>query len=181
MTAPDEPAARTALTPDEELLSAELPTVVGEYTDAERIERMRAELEMGFAALAGTQGVSVFGSARTPEDDPDYGIRPWDIPRVLVHGVGVATLVILLAVAVRLLASARPERGAFLMIFGSLAAMSAYAGTSLAIFMEPVIGANIGAGLMVLGAGPFAIGMLVVAGVGVARLRKAALLYGDTR
>jgi len=72
VTSPPDPIAHHPLTPDEELLGAELPTVLDELTDAERIERMRAELEMGFAALAGIQGVSVFGSARTPETDPDY-------------------------------------------------------------------------------------------------------------
>jgi uncharacterized protein (TIGR00730 family) len=71
MTAPEDQTAREPLTTDEELLGAELPTVAGEYTDAERVDRMRAELEMGFDALAGIQGVSVFGSARIPEDHPD--------------------------------------------------------------------------------------------------------------
>ncbi len=70
MTRDDRPAAHRARTPDEELLTADLPTTVGEFTDAERIERMRAELEMGFAALAGVQGVSVFGSARLTDGDP---------------------------------------------------------------------------------------------------------------
>jgi uncharacterized protein (TIGR00730 family) len=70
----DHPEARSPLTPDEELLAAELPTVVGELTDAERIERMRSELRMGFKALHGIQGVSVFGSARIPEGDPDYAL-----------------------------------------------------------------------------------------------------------
>lgn len=68
------PDARTARTRDEELIAADLPTVVGEYTDTERVERMRAELDMGFKALAGLQGVSIFGSARIPESDPDYAL-----------------------------------------------------------------------------------------------------------
>jgi uncharacterized protein (TIGR00730 family) len=60
-------------TPDEELLSAELPTVRSERTDEERVERMCADLMAGFKALAGTTcGVTVFGSARTPADDPHY-------------------------------------------------------------------------------------------------------------
>jgi uncharacterized protein (TIGR00730 family) len=58
---------------DEELLAAELPTVASEITDAERVERMAAELRRGFDALAGIRrGVSVFGSARTPPDHPRY-------------------------------------------------------------------------------------------------------------
>ncbi len=60
---------------DEELLGAELPSVVSEQTDPERVARMTAELEMGFDRLRGTsRGVSLFGSARTPEDHPDYAL-----------------------------------------------------------------------------------------------------------
>ena len=70
---PEDPVARPARTRDEELLAAELPTIAGEYTDAQRVERMRAELEMGFAALQGTtRAVSIFGSARIPDSDPEY-------------------------------------------------------------------------------------------------------------
>jgi uncharacterized protein (TIGR00730 family) len=60
-------------TADEELLGAELPTVVAEITDAQRIKRMREELAMGFKELHGTRrAVSIFGSARIPEGHPDY-------------------------------------------------------------------------------------------------------------
>ncbi len=60
-------------TPDEELLGAELPTVLAEITDAQRVRRMRDELAMGFKALHGTQrAVSIFGSARIAEGHPDY-------------------------------------------------------------------------------------------------------------
>ncbi len=60
---------------DEELLGAELPSVVSEQTDPERIARMTAELEMGFERLRGTaKGVSIFGSARTPDGAPEYAL-----------------------------------------------------------------------------------------------------------
>jgi len=60
---------------DQELLGAQLPTVPELHTDEERVERMRAELQMGFDALQGTvRGVSVFGSARVAESDPDYAL-----------------------------------------------------------------------------------------------------------
>jgi uncharacterized protein (TIGR00730 family) len=63
---PDDEPART---PDEELLVG--PPEVA--TDPMRIQRMRRELEMGFAALADVErGVTVFGSARTHPDDPEY-------------------------------------------------------------------------------------------------------------
>jgi uncharacterized protein (TIGR00730 family) len=64
---------RIPLTPDEELLSAESPVVESLHTDDERLARMKADLKMGFDALAGTHdGVTVFGSARITPDDPSY-------------------------------------------------------------------------------------------------------------
>ncbi|MGN6189991.1 MAG: TIGR00730 family Rossman fold protein [Conexibacter sp.] len=68
--ADDEPLQiPTPRTPDEELLDSPALTA----TDPMRIRRMRRELEMGFAALADVHhGVTIFGSARTHPDDPDY-------------------------------------------------------------------------------------------------------------
>ena len=67
-----EPAHRP-LTDDEEVLGAELPSVLSLVTDEQRIARMAAEIEMGFKALHGIQrGVSVFGSARTPPGSAEY-------------------------------------------------------------------------------------------------------------
>ena len=44
-------------------------------SDPERIERVRRELETGFRALAGIgPAVSIFGSARTSEQDPAYAL-----------------------------------------------------------------------------------------------------------
>lgn len=58
-------------TPDQELLDQRQEVA----TDPSRVERMRGELEMGFAALADVhEGVAVFGSARTPEGDPEYAL-----------------------------------------------------------------------------------------------------------
>jgi uncharacterized protein (TIGR00730 family) len=62
----EEPLPRT---PDEELLDSPALTA----TDPMRIQRMRRELETGFAALADVdRGVTIFGSARTHPDDPEY-------------------------------------------------------------------------------------------------------------
>ena len=62
----EQPAHRP-LTDDEEVLGAELPSVLSLVTDDQRVARMRSEIAMGFEALHGIQrGVSVFGSARTP-------------------------------------------------------------------------------------------------------------------
>jgi hypothetical protein len=66
---------REPLTPDEELIAAQEAAVIHRITDAQRVERMRSELEMGFRALNDLgPAVSVFGSARTPEGDPDYAL-----------------------------------------------------------------------------------------------------------
>ncbi len=69
------PDPRPPSTLDEELLAAEDRTILTELTDADRIERMRGELETGFAALEDLgPAVSVYGSARTLPGDPDYAL-----------------------------------------------------------------------------------------------------------
>jgi uncharacterized protein (TIGR00730 family) len=68
-------AIREPLTPDEELIAADETAVASQITDAQRVERMRAELEMGFERLADLgAAVSVFGSARTPEQSAEYAV-----------------------------------------------------------------------------------------------------------
>ena len=70
VTEPKRPATR-----DEEILGAELPTVVTERTDEQRVEEIRAEMLAGFAALANVRsGVSFFGSARTLANSPRYAL-----------------------------------------------------------------------------------------------------------
>ena len=65
--------ARDPQTSDEELLEAEEAAIARLYTDADRVERMAGELRDGFATLSGLPpAVSVFGSARTARDDPQY-------------------------------------------------------------------------------------------------------------
>ena len=64
---------RQPRTLDEEIISAEQVDVVSTLTDADRVDRVVRELEEGFHALAHVgAAVSVFGSARTPPDDPEY-------------------------------------------------------------------------------------------------------------
>jgi uncharacterized protein (TIGR00730 family) len=66
---------RAPATLDEELLGAELESVVSTQSDAARVKRIRGELDMGFRALAPVgAAVSVFGSARTPRDHPEYAL-----------------------------------------------------------------------------------------------------------
>ncbi len=64
---------RRPATPDEELIGAQHEEVASEISDATRVERMEAELTMGFRELSGLhRAVSVFGSARTPPGTPEY-------------------------------------------------------------------------------------------------------------
>jgi uncharacterized protein (TIGR00730 family) len=64
---------RRAESLDEELLEAESLDVETYLDDSMRIERIDAELATGFSALAHVgKAVSIFGSARTPEDHPEY-------------------------------------------------------------------------------------------------------------
>jgi uncharacterized protein (TIGR00730 family) len=66
---------RPPATLDEELLGAELDSVVSTQSDAARIQRIRGELAEGFRALARVgAAVSIFGSARTPRDHPEYAL-----------------------------------------------------------------------------------------------------------
>jgi uncharacterized protein (TIGR00730 family) len=62
-------------TPDEEILQAQAPAVAALDTDAARLERIQAELDRGFR-LFGHLGcaVSVFGSARVRDGDPEYDL-----------------------------------------------------------------------------------------------------------
>jgi len=80
-------------TDDEALLSLPAPgTRASREGDALRLARMRAELAEGFAALSGLErGVSVFGSARTSPEDPDYRLARAVAPRPGRDGFAIIT------------------------------------------------------------------------------------------
>ena len=85
----DEP--RPPATLDEELLGAELESVVSTQSDAARIQRIAGELAAGFRALARVgAAVSIFGSARTPRDHPEYALA-----RETAHTLGAAGFAII--------------------------------------------------------------------------------------
>jgi uncharacterized protein (TIGR00730 family) len=70
---PDEPDPRPPSTLDEELLGAELRSIVSTQSDAARLDRIQSEIAAGFRALARVgAAVSIFGSARTPPEHPEY-------------------------------------------------------------------------------------------------------------
>jgi len=65
--------ARHPATYDEEILRSEDRGTVATQSEEERLQRVRRELEMGFGALEDVgPAISIFGSARTPEDHPEY-------------------------------------------------------------------------------------------------------------
>jgi uncharacterized protein (TIGR00730 family) len=69
---------------DEEILGAEEAAILSLLDDAGRIKAVAGELRTGFAALAGLgAAVTIFGSARTPEDAPEY-----ETGRVLARRLG---------------------------------------------------------------------------------------------
>jgi len=86
------PEAIRPATPDEELLGAERPAVVTERTEDERLERIHDELVKGYAALGGlSRAVSIFGSARTATDHPDYALARETARRLGDAGFAVIT------------------------------------------------------------------------------------------
>ena len=65
--------ARHPRTYDEEILRSKEGGVIQTQSEDERLDRVHRELEMGFGALEEVgPAIAVFGSARTPEDHPDY-------------------------------------------------------------------------------------------------------------
>jgi uncharacterized protein (TIGR00730 family) len=84
--------ARLPTSTDEELFSADLRSIRATITDAERVARMSAELELGFAALSNLgPAVAIFGSARTPPGDPAYELARSIARRLSQAGLAIIT------------------------------------------------------------------------------------------
>jgi uncharacterized protein (TIGR00730 family) len=87
-----DPQPRVPETLDEELIGAEEEALLSTLTDAARIERIREELEEGFRALAHVgAAASIFGSARTPPDDPEYALARETARLIGEEGMAVIT------------------------------------------------------------------------------------------
>jgi uncharacterized protein (TIGR00730 family) len=72
---PPEDLPRKARTVDEELIAAEELAVLSDTTDEQRIERIAAELRWAWGLLRPIgHGITVFGSARSPEGGHDYAL-----------------------------------------------------------------------------------------------------------
>jgi uncharacterized protein (TIGR00730 family) len=77
---------------DEELLGAERPAVVSRRSDEQRATSMRDELLMGFHALGDLgPAVSLFGSARVGEGDPQYELARRVARRLGERGLAIIT------------------------------------------------------------------------------------------
>jgi uncharacterized protein (TIGR00730 family) len=67
------PSPNTPPTLGEEIICAEQPAVASTRTDEQRLALIDREFRIGFEALRDLgPAVCVFGSARTPRDDPEY-------------------------------------------------------------------------------------------------------------
>ncbi len=83
---------RRPMTPDEEILGAQRPAIMTMRTEEERLERIRDELAMGVDALDDLAcAVSIFGSARTAVDHPDYTLARETARRLGQAGFAVIT------------------------------------------------------------------------------------------
>ena len=79
------------LTADEEMLGAQRPAVPTERSDEERLARVQEELATGFEALKDLgPAVTIFGSARVPEGDPQY-----ELARTVARKLGEAGLAVI--------------------------------------------------------------------------------------
>ncbi|MTD46720.1 TIGR00730 family Rossman fold protein [Conexibacter sp. W3-3-2] len=91
MSLPDVPA-RAPRSPDEELLGAQLPTVRADLDDGQRTARATEELETGFRTLADLgRAISIFGSARVPQDAPEYALARETARRLGEAGCAIIT------------------------------------------------------------------------------------------
>jgi uncharacterized protein (TIGR00730 family) len=87
----DDSRPRPPATLDEELLGAELRSIVSTQSDAARLQRIQREIAMGFRELAHVgAAVSVFGSARTARDHPEY-----ELAREVARTLGAAGFAII--------------------------------------------------------------------------------------
>lgn len=77
-------------TPDEELLGTKRRAVIAQRTEAQRLDRIEADLAAGFAALRDIgPAVTFFGSARVAPDHPYYAMARDLARRVGEHGFAV--------------------------------------------------------------------------------------------
>ena len=83
---------RVPQTYDEEIIAAQQAAVLSTLSDVDRIDRIGGELRMGFDAMAHVgAAASIFGSARTSPDDPEYSLARETARLIGEAGMGVIT------------------------------------------------------------------------------------------
>ena len=83
---------RVPSSPDEEMIAAGSPAVTTVESEEERLALVHDELVTGFEALSGLgPAVSVWGSARVPEGDPEYELGRAVARRLGQQGLAVIT------------------------------------------------------------------------------------------
>lgn len=111
-----------------------------------------------------------------PTGDADYFWQPLSLStgaRAAVGLSGVAVVACALTVLVRQVRSGHWRAG-WVQVTAASAMVCAYAGMFVAVATAPVIGANIGAGVMLLAAAPVGLGAVIWAIVALVRLRSPA-------
>lgn len=109
-------------------------------------------------------------------DEADYVWRPLSLSAAGGAAIGLGALAIVacaLAVLLRRVRSGHWQAG-WLQVVAAPAMVCSYAGMLVAVATAPVIGANIGAGVMLLGAAPVGLGAAVWLVVALVRLRSTA-------
>lgn len=103
----------------------------------------------------------------TTNPNPDYALRPPDLPAAVEQGIGVLSLVLALVSTAVLTETWRrdPPLPGFLSVLLPLVAVGAMLGLAWRVMTAAVIGANIGAGLLFVVGTPMVIALLIVAGV----------------
>lgn len=133
-------------------------------------ERYRPVVAAGAAIAASTPAtawvVGGFAGTASEFDDPDYMWEPVGFPDALVTAIGLLSIVVV-TVAVVVVAG-RLRRGSldprWLGVLVPTTMVAAYLGTTYAVATAPVIGANIGGGILVLFGMPVVVALLGVAG-----------------
>ncbi len=96
--------------------------------------------------------------------DPDYAVPPPQIPRSLAHAIGIVSVLLAIMGFGTLVNLVRTNRWPSHLVginWPGFAA-AAYVGMAAHVITAPGIGANIGAGLVVLATGPVAVILLMI-------------------
>ncbi len=99
--------------------------------------------------------------------DPDYVIRPPDVPDVVGQALGMASLVLVVASTGMLVQAWRrgPPQPGFLSVLVPLLLLGVIGGAVWRVFTAAVIGANIGAGILMLFGWPIVLALVAFTGI----------------